>query len=285
MNTHTNLQAAIGRAAELLDGAQSLVIAAGAGIGVDSGLPDFRGDAGFWRAYPALADAGIRFDQIADPESFETKPRLTWGFYGHRLALYRRTVPHAGFTLLKRWTEMMYCGGWTFTSNVDGQFQLAGFSGHSLHEFHGSIHHLQCSVPCGQDVWSARTFEPEVDERQCLLVNELPTCPRCGAIARPNLVLFGDRGFIDDRVAEQEARQEEWLAQCKRPLVIEIGAGTAIPSVRAFSRRMNAQFGARLIRINPREHDLRDERDVALPLGSLAALTAIAMALGKDWQV
>ena len=40
-------------AAELMAGADALVIAAGAGIGVDSGLPDFRGKDGFWKAYPA----------------------------------------------------------------------------------------------------------------------------------------------------------------------------------------------------------------------------------------
>ena len=40
------------RAAALLARADALVIAAVAGMGVDSGLPDFRGPQGFWRAYP-----------------------------------------------------------------------------------------------------------------------------------------------------------------------------------------------------------------------------------------
>jgi NAD-dependent SIR2 family protein deacetylase len=38
------------RAAEAIREADSLIVAAGAGIGVDSGLPDFRGAEGFWRA-------------------------------------------------------------------------------------------------------------------------------------------------------------------------------------------------------------------------------------------
>ena len=42
-------------AAELIEQADAIVIAAGAGMGVDSGLPDFRGNEGFWKAYPALA--------------------------------------------------------------------------------------------------------------------------------------------------------------------------------------------------------------------------------------
>ena len=50
---------AIARAADLVRQADALVIAAGAGMGVDSGLPDFRGDTGLWQAYPALGRAGL----------------------------------------------------------------------------------------------------------------------------------------------------------------------------------------------------------------------------------
>jgi NAD-dependent SIR2 family protein deacetylase len=38
---------------------------------------------------------------MANPEWFESNPKLAWAFYGHRLNLYRKTVPHEGFTLLK----------------------------------------------------------------------------------------------------------------------------------------------------------------------------------------
>ncbi|HEY1226196.1 MAG TPA: NAD-dependent deacetylase, partial [Ramlibacter sp.] len=96
-----HLDAAIARAAALLRDADALLIGAGAGIGVDSGLPDFRGDHGFWRAYPPLAARGIRFVEIANPHSFMAHHELAWGFYGHRLALYRDTVPHAGFAVLR----------------------------------------------------------------------------------------------------------------------------------------------------------------------------------------
>src|SRR5215217_762286 len=85
--------AAIARAGALLGGADALLIGAGAGIGVDSGLPDFRGDQGFWRAYPPLARLGIRFVEIANPRSFARHPELAFGFYGHRLALYRPSFP------------------------------------------------------------------------------------------------------------------------------------------------------------------------------------------------
>jgi hypothetical protein len=109
------------RAAEVLAGADAVLATAGAGIGVDSGLPDFRGDEGFWRAYPPYARLGLSFVQLANPAVFTRDPELAWGFYGHRRALYRRTVPHAGFAVLRD------LAGFVFTSNVDGQFQAAGF--------------------------------------------------------------------------------------------------------------------------------------------------------------
>jgi len=74
-------------------------------MGVDSGLPDFRGNQGFWKAYPPLERLGISFVSMADPVWFTRDPELAWGFYGHRLGLYRATEPHAGFAVLKRWGQ------------------------------------------------------------------------------------------------------------------------------------------------------------------------------------
>ena len=74
-------------AASLIANADALIIAAGAGMGVDSGLPDFRGNEGFWKAYPALGKAEIDFTSIASPNAFASAPQLAWGFYGHRLSL------------------------------------------------------------------------------------------------------------------------------------------------------------------------------------------------------
>ena len=63
----------IERAACLIELAEALVIAVRAGVGVDSGLPDFRKNDGFWKGYPALAKAGIDFDSIACPDAFVSK--------------------------------------------------------------------------------------------------------------------------------------------------------------------------------------------------------------------
>jgi NAD-dependent SIR2 family protein deacetylase len=270
---------AIERAACLIEDADALIVAAGAGMGVDSGLPDFRGKDGFWNAYPALRETGIDFYKIASPSAFRSMPEYAWGFYGHRLALYRNTIPHQGFELLKRWGERMPHGYSVFTSNVDGQFQKAGFDPASVHECHGSILHLQCIEPCGDSIWDASDFRPDIDERECRLLGAAPRCSHCGALARPNVMMFGDWGWLESRTAIQALRQEAWLSSVSNPVVIELGAGTAIPSVRFFSQRVIHEFGGRLIRINPANCSVPTRLDVGLAMGAMAGLNSIAQAL------
>ena len=246
-------------------------------MGIDSGLPDFRGPEGFWKAYPALGRANIQFEGIANPDAFHIVPEVAWGFYGHRLNLYRNTVPHEGFTLLRWMAERMTNNAFVLTSNVDGQFQKAGFAEEQICEVHGSIHHLQCMEPCHKLSWPADEFEPQVDEENCKLLNEPPWCPRCSEMARPNVLMFGDWSWIPARSEQQQQRLQEWLGKCSSPLIIEIGAGTAIPTLRRFADRV----GAPLIRINPNpeEADVALSRDVSIALGALEGLRGIAEAM------
>ena len=174
MDIDPDLQAGYAAAAQLIDAADSLIICAGAGMGIDSGLPDFRGPGDFWEAYPALGRARIHFEEIASPDALHDDPSLAWGFYGHRLKLYRETVPHQGFALLKTIADRMPDGGFVFTSNVDGQFQCAGFSEQCIVECHGSIHFLQCLKHCTDAIWSADDFSPDIEENSGRLINPPP---------------------------------------------------------------------------------------------------------------
>lgn len=243
---HTSHMAQISTWLKQADG---LLITAGAGIGVDSGLPDFRGDDGFWKAYPALAHAGIRFIDAANPKTFHINPRQAWGFYGHRLQLYRRTKPHAGFDILRQLGEQLTHGYFVYTSNVDGQFQRAGFDSQRIHECHGSIHFTQCLMNCTQQVYPAENLAINIDEDTCQWLGPLPLCRSCGSPLRPNILMFDDWHWNDRRQAQQETRLFDWLQQVEKPLVIELGAGSHIATVRHFSER----HAWRMVRVNLRE--------------------------------
>lgn len=276
---HAMIQSDFSRAAAFITAADALLITAGAGMGVDSGLPDFRGREGFWRAYPALMDAQISFEQIANPGYFNTDPGLAWGFYGHRLALYRRTVPHAGFGILQAIATRMTRGAFVFTSNVDGQFQRAGFQERQILECHGSIHWLQCQSPaCNPNIWPADGFRPQIDASVCRLRNKPPICPNCGGVARPNILMFNDWHWIQNLAEIRRESIRDWLSASERPVIIELGAGNSIPTVRRFGEAQKAQ----LIRINPTDERLPAGREgVAICLGALEALQGIGEALAE----
>ncbi len=265
MNQPTDLDTRFERAAEAIRTAAALLIGAGAGMGVDSGLPDFRGDAGFWKAYPPFR--GRSFSELSTPHWFRSDPALAWGFFGHRLNLYRGKTPHAGFGILSRWAQEMPLGCFVFTSNVDGHFQRAGFPEEQVLERHGSIHFLQCVGRCGPEIWPADDVTVEVDET-IRAQSQPPRCPRCQGIARPNILMFGDWDWLRFRYEEQRHRYEDWLRRVegKQVVVIEMGAGLAIPTVREECE----QPGRFLIRINPREAErpahLLDS-GVSLPVG------------------
>lgn len=252
------MEAACSCAAEVIRTAEAFVINAGAGMGVDSGLPDFRGNHGFWQAYPPYARLGKSFVECANPEHFQRDPSFGWGFYGHRTNLYRTTIPHAGFDILKHWIESKNIPWFVVTSNVDGQFQKAGFADDRVLEVHGSIHWLQCLSPCSDSIWPNHEQIP-VDP-VTMRAGHIPRCPRCNGVSRPNILMFGDWSWLPQRTYQQEKRFQRFMdeQEDKRIVVIELGAGTAIPTIRATSERLGWRYpGATVIRINIRESEIQ----------------------------
>ena len=266
------------QAAAAIRSATALIITAGAGMGVDSGLPDFRGDQGFWKAYPMYQRLKLSFVQAANPEHFERDPLFGWGFYGHRTNLYRKTIPHQGFSLLRSWIERFELDHFVVTSNVDGQFQKAGFAEQHLLEVHGSIHHLQCTVPCCQTIWPNQA-EIHINETS-MRATTAPECPRCQRVARPNILMFGDYSWLHQRTSRQEDNFERFLQrqQSGQLVVIEMGAGSAIPTIRNLTERLGHRHAARIIRINPREPQIGAPH-LSFAAGAVATLSKIAESL------
>lgn len=268
--------------AEHLKQVDGLLITAGAGMGVDSGLPDFRGDQGFWKAYPPLKHLGKSFVDMATPQLFHTDPKLAWGFYGLRLNTYRAVEPHQGFYLLEEWSETLpnlTHGAFVFTSNVDGEFQKVGFKDEKVYECHGSIDWLQCVDNCKQDIWSVDGYTPVVDEEYCQLTNDFPTCPHCGGLARPNILMFSDWEWQDQLQAVKEHKLMQWLEQVNKLAIIELGAGKAVPSVRNFGEQLVRYLdddNVSLMRINMRESQVPNKPNCyGVDMGALDALVEL----------
>ncbi len=280
-----DIEQALDRAAAAITAADAILIGAGAGMGVDSGLPDFRGPQGFWRAYPPYERLGLHFTAVANPRWFVQDPELAWGFYGHRMGLYRRTRPHEGFAILRRWAERMPRGGFVYTSNVDGHFQRAGFDPDRIVEVHGTIAAMQCLDDCGAAIFPSEPYEVAIDESTMRAVPPLPACPKCGALARPNILMFGDSGWDSSHSDAQHRRLDAWLRLRTigrgRFVIVEMGAGTHVPTIRIMSEDFVDQVNGTLIRINPREPDT-PAGHVELPMGAMAALRAIDERLGAS---
>ncbi|MDD2541310.1 MAG: NAD-dependent deacetylase [Desulfuromonadaceae bacterium] len=263
-------------AAAIVRETEVFIITAGAGMGVDSGLPDFRGDHGFWKAYPAYSRLGLSFADCANPQHFAHDPSFAWGFYGHRTNLYRTVIPHEGFHIIKEWIARNGANCFVVTSNVDGQFQKAGYAEDRILEVHGSIHWLQCQKPCRNAIWVNDEIV-RIDETTMRAFPPLPRCPDCGEVSRPNILMFGDWAWQQDRTLKQEQAFNRFLMHNadRRIAVIEIGAGSAIATIRATSERIgwNCEH-ATVIRINPREPEIISPH-ISLPYTALEAVQKI----------
>ena len=135
---------------------------------------------------------------------------------------------------------------------------------------------MQCTRECGAGIFAGESFNVEIDPESMRAIHPLPSCPQCGALARPNILMFGDQGWDAERTDLQMRRLHDWLRALDdaRLVVIECGAGTAIPTVRITCQNIARECGGVLLRINPREHDVHAGH-VSIPMGALNALRAL----------
>lgn len=87
--------------------------------------------------------------------------------------------------------------------------------------------------------------------------------------------MFGDAGWLEFRERIQNHAFQQWLRRVERPLVIELGAGASIPTV----RKIGQQVGGPMIRINLRESQVPRKTDIGLAVGALEGLRGITAML------
>jgi NAD-dependent SIR2 family protein deacetylase len=190
--------------------------------------------------------------------------------------LYRELEPHDGFAILRRWLSSMPRGGFVYTSNVDGHFQRAGFDPGQVYEVHGTLAGLQCLNDCGAGVFASEAYTLSIDHETMRAIPPLPACPECGGMARPNVLMFGDWGWDSSHSDAQQQRLASWLSSIvgARLVIVECGAGTAVPTVRHTCEDIAHRYRGRLIRVNVREADVPSGH-ISLAMTALAALRAL----------
>ncbi|KAL1525566.1 hypothetical protein AB1Y20_020420 [Prymnesium parvum] len=288
-STSAERHAALENAAEAIIHADGLLFTAGAGMGVDSGLPDFRGTTtGLFAGVTEMT-----YEQMSDDRHFLEDPLFAWGVNSAQMNMYRKADPHSGYLTLKKWAEQLGKEYFVWTSNIDGQFRKAGFPAERIVTCHGEMEYLQCTDrKCCQaggenHVWSSANLpsKVEVDATTLRLVDasllETPAfrCPRCGSVARPNVWFCSDQNYWSHPARhEASSRYRRWLETMhegnKRLVVIECGAGLAIPAVRCEGEDAveHAGEGSFLVRVNPSDCRVPAHRGIGLPFAAAHGL-------------
>ena len=242
-----------------LEAADGVVILAGAGLGVDAGIPDFRGTTGLWTAEKD------NFMKFASADAFFERPLEAWNFYIMRLMKYSELEPHRGYYELKILLDSLGKDIYVVTSNVDGHFKRSGYDSNKIYEIHGNLEHMQCSNRCTRTTWPMLNFTDALTEDR-----QMPTCEECGSYLRPQVMMFNDPWFVMDLVEDQSQQCMQWYADKKNVVGIEIGAGLAVPSIRWHGQERTQT----LIRINPHEYQVNRPQDIAI---SATAIEGIDM--------
>lgn len=223
----------------MISSATRLVVLTGAGISAESGVPTFRGPGGLWKSY--------RAEDLATPEAFARDPRLVWEWYGWRREVVRSCRPNAAHVALASFADR-HQHTLIATQNVDGLHRAAGTRDDALVELHGALFRVRCTS-CA---WRA-LHDAAIDASSMLT---LPRCADCGALARPDVVWFGEP--LEPRNIERAFRAAELAEVC---LVIGT-SGVVQPAASLASVTLAA--GGTVIEVNSVDTRISDTATISL---------------------
>lgn len=181
---------------------QPCVVLTGAGVSTESGIPDFRSETGIW--------AEVDPFEVASIQAFRRNPERVWSFYRERIPLLRDAQPnpaHEAIAELERRGLVQA----VVTQNIDLLHSRAGSK--DVVEVHGSIRTAQC-LRC---LWNEQADAVLAQ----LETSPVPSCPQCGEVLKPGVVLFGELLPVG---AIERATQ---LARCAR-LVLVVGSSLEV---------------------------------------------------------
>lgn len=242
---------AVADVAKILSGSRSLLALTGAGVSAESGVPTFRGPGGLWRDY--------RAEDLATPQAFARDPRLVWEWYDWRRSIVSRCSPNPAHRVLSSW-ESRFSDYLLATQNVDGLHTAAG--SRRVVELHGNLWRMRC------------TRERRVWEERAVPIPELPPrCPACGAMARPEIVWFGES--LPEAAMEQVF---ELLGRCD--VFLSCGTSSVVQPAASFGLAARSR-GAAVIEVNPEATPLTPFATVSLRRAAGEVLPEIESLLGS----
>lgn len=210
-------------AAALLRAARRAVALTGAGVSTESGLPDFRSPGGIWASVDPMA--------IASRTALERRPREFYEFYRARLERLARAAPNPAHHALARLERVGRLHA-VITQNVDGLHQAAG--SRAVIELHGNLREAVCTR-CD---W----IGPIARIRGALDRGQVPRCERCGAVLKPNVVLFED-------LMPQRPWEAAMQAARRCDLMLIVGSSLQVTPAASLPGEAHAG-GARLVIVN-----------------------------------
>lgn len=224
--------------------ADAICALTGAGVSAESGVPTFRdAQTGIWARYDP--------QDLATPEAFSRDPSTVWKWYRWRRKLVRDARPNPGHHALARLAHLH--GNLTLvTQNVDGLHQQAGHD--DVVEFHGNLHRNICHRDR-----SPVTVEGDPETP--------PTCPRCGAMVRPDVVWFGER-------IPSEALERSSAAARTCRLFMAVGTSATVYPAAGLAE-LAREAGARVVEINPEATPMSGAVDEAVRAPAGEALPEI----------
>jgi len=238
-----------------LRSADRILFITGAGISVESGVPTYRGIGGL---YNGFTEDGMPIERALSIGTLATNPELCWK-YIHQVESACRD---AHFNRAHKVIADM--GGVVLTQNVDGFHEAAGSQ--DIIDIHGDIHNLLCTA-C---TWSNRV-EDYVD------LDTLPSCPDCGELVRPDVVLFDE----SLPTAKLDRLYEEIYTTFD--VILSIGTTSLFPYI-TMPVILGKRMGSYTVEINPDNTDISNKVDVHLKMTAGDALTKIwdYMQKGKE---
>lgn len=200
-----------------------IVVLTGAGVSVASGLPTYRGAGGLWKT--------VDVERHATAAAIESDPARVWAFFSEIRAQLATAKPNAGHLALAYAERQLKQDQQltVLTQNVDGLHSVAGVQ--RVVELHGTLRRSRCTQ-CEY----ARAEDLSTASKSC------PSCPTCGALMRPDVILFDEALPVD---AEWESKKA--LRECD--LFIAVGTSGTVSPASNFVRA--AEYaGARTIYVN-----------------------------------